>query len=307
MKKTRKRILGSLGLVLVVVMTAVAMFLPGPEVSAVDMSSATDVILVRVVGDIPDIQITNIESGSIFITPEQSFGFDYENVSDVTVEIEYTDKDDVTTTYALDAFDANYYPGSKTYNLNLLDDNYGYGRYLIRATGDGYNIESVAEDLVEFQFVPVYGEAGKDKSDGLIYLNLSYDTENEDIATIEINIYDEDGNLVDEISPITVQAPDTRVELPFSENKLATGDYDIEIIAHNEASDELYLPYYTEVHYEAEPEPEPEPPVPVPDTGMMLLGINVSKADSLITSMTVLILAAIFGIVFVARGRKKEN
>lgn len=299
MKKTKKRILGLLGLILVAAMTTIAILLPEPNVSATDMSSATDVILVRVVGDVPDVQITSPANEATFITPEQSLAFNYENVSDVTVEVDYTNKDDITTSYTIDNFDADYNPGDKTYNINLLGDNYGYGDYLIRVTGDGYNIESVAEDLVEFHFIPVYGEV-EDEADDSIYLNLYYDTENENISTIGINIYDEDGNLVEKISSIVVQSPDTKVELPFSKNNLPTGNYSIEIIAYNGSGEELYLPYYADVYYEAEL-------VPVPDTGMMFMGLSVSKADFLIAGVIIFMLVAIFGIVFVAKGRKRER
>ena len=56
MKKTKKRVLGLLGLVLVIITTIFAAFLPGPEASAEGgITSVTDTISVRVVGSVPDI------------------------------------------------------------------------------------------------------------------------------------------------------------------------------------------------------------------------------------------------------------
>ena len=47
---------------------------------------------------------------------------------------------------------------------------------------------SIFSDFVQFEFYPVTGEIEEDDDNGLTYLDLDYDTTNEDIHTIKINV-----------------------------------------------------------------------------------------------------------------------
>ena len=58
MKKTHKKILGLFGLVLVVAVTVFAAFLPAPKTQAVDTTTVTDTISVRVVGSTPVVNLS---------------------------------------------------------------------------------------------------------------------------------------------------------------------------------------------------------------------------------------------------------
>ena len=298
MKKTKKRVFGLLSLVLVVATTIFAAFLPGPEASA--LTSVTDTISVRVVGSTPDVNIISPSNNSVFVFPDQILSFNYENVGDVLATIKYTDKNGDTHNYNFVEFDANYDADTFSDDLNLLGTNYGYGEYLLAVKGVGLAIDEETggrvydEDFVEFWFYPVIGEAAEDENDGLIYLDLEYDKENENIDTIGINIYDENGNLVTAMSPIKVKAPGDRVELPFSEKDMTSGKYRIEITAYNEDEEALYNPYITYVNYEA---------IPVPDTGGLFMNLNISRADYLITGLLIFFPIAIFSLVFVMKGR----
>lgn len=298
MRKTKKRVFGLLSLALVVATTVFAALLPGPEASAI--TSVTDTISVRVVGSVPDVNITSPANNSVFVIPDQSLSFDYENVGDVLVTIAYTNKDNETSSYILANFDADYNAGTYSHDLRLLEEGYGYGKYLVTIKGTGLAVDEETggrvydEDLVEFWFFPVTGEAAEDENDGLIYLDLEYDKENEDIDTIGINVYDENGNLVTAMSPIKVKAPGDRVELPFSEKDMASGRYRLEITAYNAAGEALYNPYVTYVNYEA---------IPVPDTGGLFMNLNISRTDYLITGLLIFFPVAIFGLVFIARGQ----
>lgn len=298
MKKTKKRVFGLLSLVLVVATTIFAAFLPGPEASA--LTSVTDTISVRVVGSTPDVNIISPSNNSVFVFPDQILSFNYENVGDVLATIKYTDKNGDTHNYNFVEFDANYDADTFSDDLNLLGTNYGYGEYLLAVKGVGLAIDEETggrvydEDFVEFWFYPVIGEASEDENDGLIYLDLEYDKENENIDTIGINIYDENGNLVTAMSPIKVKAPGDRVELPFSEKDMTSGKYRIEITAYNEDEEALYNPYITYVNYEA---------IPVPDTGGLFMNLNISRADYLITGLLIFFPIAIFSLVFVMKGR----
>ena len=282
MKKTKKRVLGLLGLVLVIVTTIFAAFLPGPEASAEGgITSVTDTISVRVVGSVPDILNVKPINGSVFIYPDQDLSFDYENVEYLTITIRYTDKDDVEHIIPLLEKDdpesfVDYIPGSYSTPLDLLAEDYGYGEYRVEIVGIGFNDVKDFE-TVEFALYPVVGEANE-ADDGKVYLDLQYDTENENINTIGINIYDENGNLVNVLSPITVNTPDMRVELPFAENNLPTGNYRIEITAYNAKGEALYKPYITYYYYEM---------IPVPNTGALFSNLNISRTDYLVTGLII--------------------
>lgn len=299
MKKTKKRVLGLLSLVLVAIVTVFAALLPSPGTSAAT-NSVTDTIVVRVVGDVPRVEITGLESGADITKPDVSFTFDYENVEYVNVYLYYTDDQGITHQYTIvDSFFADYEPGTyqPPITLDLLAEDYGYGYYVVEVEGIGYN-GVIDTDLIDFTFYPVTGEIDESEDDGLTYLDLNYDTSNEEIDTIKINIYDENGNLVSEISPITVEAPGERVELPFSENNLPTGNYRIEITAYNDAGELLYgKPYTLYYYYEA---------IPVPDTGALFENLNISKTDYLITGLLIFLSAAGLGIVFVAKNKNSK-
>lgn len=302
MKKTKKRVLGLLGLVLVIITTIFAAFLPGPEASAEgSVTSVTDTISVRVVGSVPDILNVKPINGSVFIYPDQDLSFDYENVEYLTITIRYTDKDDVEHIIPLLEKDdpesfVDYIPGSYSTPLDLLAEDYGYGEYRVEIVGIGFNDVKDFE-TVEFALYPVVGEANE-ADDGKVYLDLQYDTENENINTIGINIYDENGNLVNVLSPITVNTPDMRVELPFAENNLPTGNYRIEITAYNAKGEALYKPYITYYYYEM---------IPVPNTGALFSNLNISRTDYLVTGLIIFFLAAILGIVFITKGRSNKS
>ena len=302
MKKTKKRVLGLLGLVLVIITTIFAAFLPGPEASAEGgITSVTDTISVRVVGSVPDILNVKPINGSVFIYPDQDLSFDYENVEYLTITIRYTDKDDVEHIIPLLEKDdpesfVDYIPGTYSTPLDLLAEDYGYGEYRVEIVGIGFNDVKDFE-TVEFALYPVVGEANE-ADDGKVYLDLQYDTENENINTIGINIYDENGNLVNVLSPITVNTPDMRVELPFAENNLPTGNYRIEITAYNAEGEALYKPYITYYYYEM---------IPVPNTGALFSNLNISRTDYLVTGLIIFFLAAILGIVFIVKGRSNKS
>ncbi|MBR0467679.1 hypothetical protein IJJ53_02090 [Candidatus Saccharibacteria bacterium] len=300
MKKTEKRVLGLLGLILVAITTIFAAFLPGPEASATDSgTSVTDTIQVRVVGNSPAVEIVGVTDGEKVVFPDLSFTFDYADVEYASVFIDYVDDQGNKVTYTLlEDFFADYAMG--TYDppleVDLLEDGYGYGEYTIRVEGEGFSTPT--SDMIHFSFYPVTGEIDEDESSGLTYLDLNYNTSNKKIDTIKINVYDESGNLVSSMSPITVKAPGTRVELPFVENNLPTGNYKIEITAYDSAGKLLYgKPYTLYYYYEA---------IPVPDTGKVFGGLNISKTDYLITGLLIFFSAAGLGILFIVKGKRQR-
>lgn len=304
MEKTKKNILGLLGLFLVAAVTTFAALLPLPGANAVNSaSSVTDNVSVRVVGDTPKVGLTSPENELITKDPNQTISFDYENVSRVTVEITYEDLEGNIHTYQLDNFDADYNAGSKSYTLNLdEDERFGYGDYTVRVVGDGYGAENVDEDVIAFHYSHHIGGVDE-SSDGTVTVDPGVDPEDERITRVEINVYNEAGEIVNELSPVDITAPFDPVELPFAEKGLPTGWYTIEITEYDSEGNIIHQRDFR-IYYEA-----PEIPVPsagAPDTGGLFAGLNISRADYLITGLIIFGLTALASLICVIRGRRQK-
>lgn len=307
MKKTKKRILGLLCLVLVAITTIFAALLPDPGASAVRTQSVTDEILVRVVGEQPDIRNIKPDYKSVFSYPEPTVSFDYENVEYITVTMVYKDQNNIEhTIYVLKDTDpesyVNYVPGSFSKNLTDLDlaGNYGYGEYKVHVEGTGDYGGAVAD--TSFTLYPVIGTASENENEQ-VFLDLVYDTGDSNIGSIQVNVYDEFGNLVKELSPTIVQPGTTRVEFPFSKNGLDSGKYSFEIIAldaNGKAISKAYIAYLT---YTATPSKD----IIVPNTGGAFGSIGMSQNDCLITGLAIFLIVAVVGFAFIAKGRKNNK
>ena len=306
MKKTKKRVLGFSGLFLVAAITTFAALMPSTQTSAVEgQQSVTDEVTVRVVGDVPRVGFVEPENGTRFTKPEQQVSIDYENVTNVKVEIEYTGADGVGHTYTLDQFNANYYPGSKTYELNFdADQRFGYGDYVVHVTGTGYGVDNATEDVIEFSyhvFAPDLpgGKNGPGSSEdnpltGNPVIQFGVNPDDPYIDRLEVNVYDEDGNLVEELSPQEVYSPYDDLELQFEEHGLPSGWYTVEIQAYDKEGEPYGDMVSLHFYYKA-------PELPVPNTGAPFMNLNISQRDYLITGVVIFGIAAVIGAVIVAR------
>ena len=292
MKKIPKKILGLLGLILVAVMTIVAVALPGTEVLAT--SSVTDTIVVRVVGEVPNVAITGPEDKSVFVSPKRTISYDYENVKNVKITVDYIDGEGKLHAYVIEDFAPSDNFGSGTVKLDLSDDRFGYGEYVVRIFGEGKEGEPV-ENAISFSYYPFTAEIEDNEETGNPKVVLDYDDENDDIEKFEINIYDKDGNLV-QPSPVTVTPPSKWTDIPFADYNLPEGKYRIEITAYkgSEALHKVVL-YYD---YK---------PIPVPDTGSFLRNLNISKADFLISALIIFFAISLGSIVFIVRRKNTRK
>lgn len=299
MKKTQKKVWGLLGLFLVVAVTVAAANLPSPDASAV--SSMTDTITVRVVGAEPDVKIAGVDSGSEVVKKDQSVEVTYENVETVKITIEYTDENGETHTYTLADEFVDYQAGSLLFNLDLSSPEYGYGDYVIKVHGEGVDGVPV-DDSINFSFRPVTGDVTQNSDDtGDFTLDLNYvpddgtDTSEGEVVSIEVNIYDENGNLVTPFSPTRVDAPATSVPIPAGTEGWAPGTYRVEIIAFGRDGNQLYAPYITYFTVKA------GEIIPIPDTGTITKDLNISRMDYLATGLIIFALVAIAGIMVIVR------
>lgn len=308
MKKTRKKILGIVGLTLVMIMTVCAVLLPESGASALDTNPVTDEVKVRVVGSVPMISLIYPEDGAIYVDPSQHFAFEYENVETTTTEVRYTDADGVEHIYTIDTVDPDYHPGtSEDYPLDLLSERYSYGDYKIVTKGVGFG-GVTAEDTVAFSFYPVYGDIENTSQNGSYRLNLHYLADSEDLASIRINVYDANGNLVTALSPVEVTPPTDEVELDFAAKGLPSGEYTVEIVGLDAEGKELSVPYTINLTYNEDKKEAPEDAsVPAPDTGRFFGMGNVSGSDLIVTSLAVFVAAATVAIALIIRTKKDKS
>lgn len=305
MRKRQKKVLGLLGLSVVVAMTGVAIMIPSPKASAI--STLTDRIEVRVIGAGPNVDISGMTNGATYVHPGP-VTVDYENINTGVVTVVYTNIDGETIEKVIDTFVPGQNTGSREYDLfgedsELLGDDFGYGTYVIKIRGIGQN-NVQDEDLVTFNYVPLVAELEEDEDTGKFYVTLDYDeddgTDDGDgkVAEIIIEVYDKDGNLVPEIPPIVVTPPEKKVEIPLSDADLPTDEYIVRVTPYNRDKEELYTPSDLEIDYEA---------IEVPDTGGLFKNLNISKEDYLITGLLIFFIFGIVGFGVVAKSGKSNS
>ena len=295
MKRTQKKILGLFGLLLVAITTIFAATIPSPGTMAI--STVTDSIVVRVVGSSPKVEITNPKNGQSFISPDQTISFIYEVVDKAIIKIDYTDQDGVLHTYTLDTIDADYEPGTGNITIDLSGPEYGYGDYVVTITGT-HNDGIVDEDSIAFGFYPLTVAVSEDEDTDVVTATLDYDDNNSDIDHIVVEVYDENGNRVTAIPDITVNPSTKEVNLPFKEKKVPAGKYIIRATAYGSNGEQLYLPRNAEFIYET---------MDVPNTGALLNGLNISRADFLATGLIAFFLVGILGLLYITKSNAKNK
>lgn len=294
MRTQTKKAFGLFGLLLVAAMTVFAATLPVPEATAV--STVTDTIVVRVIGETPHVEFTGVSSDETFTTPNQTFSYIYDNTKTVTITLEYTDLDGNTHEYILETIDADYNVGSGTLDLNLAGPNYGFGDYVLTISGD-HQSALPDEDAIKFSYYPFTATVTESDDSDNATLTLDYDEDETDIDKLEVEVRDENGNIVPGIPPITITPPEKEIEIPLADNHLPAGTYTVTITAYDDNGDVLYTKTITYV-YE---------PTLVPNTGSVFAGLNISKSDYLITGLFIFFVVGIAGLAFVAKKNKSTR
>lgn len=310
MKRTHKKVLGLLGLGTVVATTVFAASLPGPD--AVAAESVTDTLKITVVGANPDVNITGIESDSITVSPEQPFAVSYNDVETVNVTIKYTNGSDTETTTNFDTIDAGYVAGSKDYVLPMNDPGFGYGKYVITASGTG--LSTGDEDSIMFYYYPVVAGDITNTDDGKMDVEILYDPKNtideaedQKIDHVVVTLYDADGKPISKFVPQTVYLdPETNkvvTTIDFAALGLPDGEYIIGLTAYDTDGNVHYKTLYYRVYYKKGG--GGDKPIPVPDTGQFMEGLNISKTDYLITGILMFTVVGAGGAIFITRRDKK--
>jgi len=293
MKEHTKKAFGLFGLMLVAITTVFAATLPVPQ--AIAATSAADTIVVRVTGTTPHVEFTGVINDSVFIEPEQAFSYIYDNIDTAVITLEYKDLSGNIHDYTLDTVNTdNTIIGSGVLNLNLSGTNYGYGDYVLRITGTQHGALP-DEDSFKFSFRPFITSVKDDTESDDAILTLDY-SNNTNIEKFEVIIRNEDSDQISEIPTITVTPPTKEVRIPFSENRVPTGKYIIEVISY----DDLDREFTAQDNYEHEV-------TGVPNTGGLFSELNISKTDYLITGLVIFFLIGTGGIVFIAKASKNQK
>ena len=309
MKKTHKKVFGLLGLVLVAAMTIAAAFMPTPGASAATSTSFSDNISVRVIDEVPSVTIVSPTSGEEVISRDDPIQVSYTNLSHYTVTITYTDESGVEHTEVLEDVDPTESSGDLTYDFRPIAEQYGYGNYKVTFTGVGVDGSEVS-DSVAFEYIAAEAEIKEAEEGGVenpseIEIDLNYDDddtlpEDERVAEIRVEVFDDNGNPVAEIPVITVYPPEKKVTIDFDKYGVPSGYYTIVVTPYNAKGEELYRKSSFRVYYDGK--------IVVPstaDTGGLFKDLNISSTDYLITGLGVFLVVGIGGLVFVGKRNRR--
>ncbi len=310
MKKNRKKILGALGLIFVVVMTLVASVIPSPSVDATS-SSITQTIRVIVYDEQPAVHILSPENDSTTINPSMAISFSYENVSRVDFALKYQ-VGDVWTTYNLSSF----YPENRDPIYNIasgiatlpaidLDVIHGYGDYILVATGIGGG--AYYEDTIEFSFSSLAVDNAGIANNNDPIVNVRYSSS---FSSFYIYVLDENGReLFDEPIEYTIEdagnSGSKDFTLPFESFGATAGTYTVAVAGYfagsNPQEDEADTYAYLNLNYTPLPSPD------VPKTGLFTRAISIAKSDYLITLMVAFLLTIAISVYFLVHKKEQKK
>ena len=317
MQTSKKRILGAAGLATVAGMTIVAHGMPAPAAYA---TSSNQQVQLTVYSAYLDLNITgSLQDGGATSKDEVSIPITVTDVEEITYTLTASQSGATSQTAAegtiiLDS-GSNY---TGTYNLALalstyrdtLVSTYGYDAsktisFTLAVTGTSSS-GGVAEDGITF----TYGSATIDPN-----TNIDPDASEDETNTSEVD--EDSGNPIinvetdDEVETIhvIVRDPDTgeivwegdfpagtditKIELPFAENGIPSGNYVIEIYAYDEDGNLIGTSSLT-IRYV-----QPDAPG-LPNTGAIsIAGLNIARADFLISSALAFCLVALGGIYLI--------
>lgn len=315
MKRTHKTIIGAFGLVLVAAMTFFAGGIETPEASAV--SSATDTITVRVMGDVPKVNFSQPDKNILTTNILQNLKIDYENVESIELTMVYTDKDGGSQTVTLsDPSNPKFTPddvaGDLVQNVNLGD--YGYGTFVFTVKGIG--VDGVADiDILTITFAPIIGDVQVDPETGEIIIDINYDPDVIKEGEVIVCI---DGDAKCYTFKIPDDIIDGKVRIPTDGLEEGEHTVTVRIIAYDKDGNPIYDTHIenNNIKFETTDVPDTNDPdggnteVPntgAPDTGGLLKKLNITKEDYLITGLIVFFVFGVVAFGIVAKSRKNKR
>ena len=297
MQISKKHLFGIGGLAAVAAITAYASTMPTPEAGAVSSVSGQVRVSVNVYGEEPEVRITTIKDGDVFVDSNITIGAIYT----VAESLEYRLCKNYGTPneYCADlGADGTYIPGTtpesgeRAFDFDLdSDPNLGFGDYVLTVINHAGSGE--VEDAVSFKYVPLKITTVGTAENGDPIVEVEYSSK---VDSFDLQAKDKDGNpLFDEPINVKVDNPGTggtkQVTLPFASYGAASGDYIIS--AQGRGTDGAILfdqLAYTNVAYRAPDAPE------VPKTGGLFKNLNITKSDYIITGVIVFAIATALAV-----------
>lgn len=327
MKRKTKRLLGVLGLAVVMVVTAIAYALPVPEAHAEgellqDDQSIT--IQVKVVGPGETVQLVSPSGDEETITKNiVSVEYNYQKMKVVYTNLSCTSAsqaraaDEAIVVHTMNGTADNDYTGTEKFDIDLNALNIQTGATCrIFLTGEGISGTDVRDEGVEFQYraikvdMPTTGddEEGKpitdEKGDPEVTIGIS-----DDVYSLFFQVYDASGNPVFAVDgveePILVSRDKFDLEsgsytlnLPMSQYGAKSGWYELVAIAYAQDGKEVVSMNVYRFYYDSE---TPN----VPGTGTIMENLNISRADYVVTGLIAFGAVAVFGVYLVARKSRR--
>lgn len=287
MKRTQKKVLGCLGLVIVAAITAFAASIPSPNVAAT--TNVTDTVTVRVLGTAPDVNIEAPTDVTI-LSSIRNYTLDYANIISAAITLTYTEENGIEHTYTLTPPVISSVSGTYPIDLNL--DDYGFGDYILRVSGTS-NTGVTDTDYTEFSYRPFRSEVGQDIDTDEPFVKITYGPGI--VCRIATNIYLGD-QIITPPSPIITTPPTARVDIPTDYLQSGTHTYTVRSTAYKCTDTGGFepLPYAItdSFRYTIVPVPDTHPDEPdegsdidVPDTGQFFEGMNISRVDYITTAL----------------------
>ena len=265
-------------------------------------TSANVTVRLRVVGEVPAVQIAKPLDGEDIVGKVIPVKVDYEKSNNLQYELIYVQEDGTKISYDLptkDVSDAGIVTdGTDTFEVNI--DNYGgkFGTYILkaRANGSGSATDSVQFTVSSFD-VKLKGTEPEDNNP-IITIK-----KNPSIRKTIIQVFDSEGNpVLDE--PIEVDVTpgeNTDVTIPLSRYGVPDGDYTIVATAYDGNGDIYDTNREVPFTYKAAPAPE------VPDTGSIFANLGLSRQDLISTGLALLFVCAFFGILIIAKKSRNQK
>ena len=295
MPKTKKQILGLIGLAFVGLMTAFAYCLPAPGAAA--ESSNIDVT-VTVHPDNTSITILQPTDGSETSDGTTKVSVQYSEADRLDFRLTYTNADGQVQTVDLPSYDPTEPNGTYEFDLDL--GQYGYGDFVLTTTASSAG-GSTHEDAVSFSYQSAVISDGGTNEDGNPVITID---PSDDVDHGDVQIYDKDGNpiFVDEDgneTPIVVDRDDIdpetgeiKVELPLDGYDVPEGEYTGVVITYDKDGNVIGRHTFT-FYYKPTPK--------LPNTGSVFAGLNIARADYIITGLIFFGLVAGFAIYLIGR------
>jgi hypothetical protein len=302
MEKTHKKVFGILGLSLVAGMTAVAITLPNPSVSAT--TNVTDQITVQVVGSEvaveispsytyidPDtgLPVTKTFAENVVEPGDYAVTVTYQNIKTLQAIGTYTDENGDSVDFDLGTSEPDYTDGSVVKYISPAMMANGYGRYIVTVTGYGNDYDPTdpspigfAEESYAFSYYPAI--ARKDDSGELVIDQADDD----DIDHVRVTIVGKDthGNDINYDENFVDGMNDEGLVDYF---ELPDGDYQIKVTAYDASGNVIYKTFVMNYTLSGSPH------TGAPDTGFFFRGGLDNISEDYIISM--LIVFFVFGVV----------